>query len=116
MALSNSVRDIIPVAEAGGEVIEIEPPAWPYRADIMSNGAISKRLEQQVSTQSKSSFADYMKAYDILTGEKKVQTDEKALRRQEAAVIKKGEDLLGGPAPRPIDISKIIASHSDRRW
>lgn len=77
-----------------GETISLEPP------QRLSAKVIMRRLEDQAKASKQMSFALYMKEYDIFTNVLKFTVDEKRLRDEEDACLRRSDALLSGPPKR----------------
>lgn len=74
----------------GGETLTLEPP-WN-----LSNKVVYNRLDIATKTSQTHSFAMYTKEYDVFTGDLKQRFDEKRLRDEEDAYLKKMRSMVGG--------------------
>jgi len=77
-----------------GEVISLDAPSR------ISQKEMKKRLEVTDKAAKTQSFAIYMKEHDIFTGVRKLRFDEKRLRDEEDAYVKKMCSLVGGSPKR----------------
>lgn len=79
----------------------------------ISGKVIKQRLEGQAKAFRQNSFAQYIKEFDVFSGKLKQSFDEKRLRDEEDACLRKAENLIGGPPRRLIRPAEVrIASHT----
>jgi len=83
-----------PLPKVGSETLILEPPS------SISNKVILNRLETTSKAFRAHSFAIYMKEYDVFTGIKKQRFDEKRLRDEEDAYLRKMNRMVGGEPKR----------------
>jgi hypothetical protein len=96
------------VASAGGITgpivgfapLIIEPPS------SLSNEVVVNRIEAQGIKFRKTTFTEYMKENDIFTGDPKVRFDQRRLDKEEEAILRKAQELVGGPAKRQLRLTK----------
>jgi len=78
----------------------LEPPR------SLNHTTVVDRLEAQAKAFRQTTFAEYMKENDIFTGVSKVRFDEKRLRTEEEAELRKAHLLVGGPAKRQFRLNE----------
>eukprot|EP00437_Effrenium_voratum_P014950 CAMPEP_0181446432 /NCGR_PEP_ID=MMETSP1110-20121109/26102_1 /TAXON_ID=174948 /ORGANISM="Symbiodinium sp., Strain CCMP421" /LENGTH=660 /DNA_ID=CAMNT_0023570511 /DNA_START=24 /DNA_END=2006 /DNA_ORIENTATION=+ len=74
----------------GGETLTLEP-AWNLSSKVVYN-----RLDVALKASQEHSFAMYTKEYDVFTGDLKQRFDEKRLRDEEDAYLKRMRSMVGG--------------------
>jgi len=92
-----------------GEMISLEGPAR------LTTKVVTKRLEDQEVANKKTSFARYVKEYDVFTNEKKpMRIDEKQLKEEEDATLREHLQLFGGPPVRqlPAELMLLLPARS----
>jgi len=80
----------------------LEPPK------SISNEKVLERLQTQLETCQQGSFGEYMRNFDILTGQRKQHFSDKRLRIEEAAYVKKMEALVRGT------LRRVPTAHGER--
>eukprot|EP00931_Biecheleriopsis_adriatica_P085830 TRINITY_DN60618_c0_g1_i1.p1 TRINITY_DN60618_c0_g1~~TRINITY_DN60618_c0_g1_i1.p1 ORF type:complete len:689 (+),score=153.46 TRINITY_DN60618_c0_g1_i1:49-2115(+) len=80
--------------KVGSETLILEPPS------SLSNKVILNRLENEARAFQSQSFALYMKDHDVFTGTKKLRFNEKRLKDEEDAYLRKMKGLVGGKPKR----------------
>lgn len=83
-------------------VISLDPPAR------LSGKAMRQRVETQDKANQTQSFAIYMKEHDVFTGVRKLRFDDKRLRDEEDAYVKKLCGLVGGNPKRLINPERLL--------
>jgi len=80
----------------------------------ISGKVVKQRLEGQAKAFRQNSFAQYIKQFDVFSGKLKQSFDEKRLRDEEDACLRKTDNLIGGPPRRLIRPAEVrIASHTN---
>lgn len=69
-------------------------------AGRINSKVVVERLDKQATSFRKKSFAMYLKEYDVFTGYLKMRFDEKRLRDEEDAFLRKLDKLVGGKPRR----------------
>lgn len=77
--------------QAQAEELTLEPPPSLHRDVVMH------RLEGQLSTFHANSFGNYVKEFDITSGDKKQRMDPAAMRKAETTYVSLMQDLVGPP-------------------
>mmetsp|Transcript_34347 Transcript_34347/g.106914 ORF Transcript_34347/g.106914 Transcript_34347/m.106914 type:complete len:707 (+) Transcript_34347:84-2204(+) len=85
-----------------GEVLSLEPP------QRLGSRVVGRRLEEQAKASKQKSFALYMKEYDIFTDMLKRTVDEKRLRDEEDACLRRAASLLDGPPKRRLPPESLL--------
>eukprot|EP00929_Paragymnodinium_shiwhaense_P050352 TRINITY_DN2534_c0_g5_i2.p1 TRINITY_DN2534_c0_g5~~TRINITY_DN2534_c0_g5_i2.p1 ORF type:complete len:638 (-),score=151.14 TRINITY_DN2534_c0_g5_i2:220-2133(-) len=95
--------------ERTSEVLKLDPPR------SLANDVIIQRLENQRVAVFKSTFAEYLKDYDILTGELKTRIDDVSLTNDEDKYVKTMNGLVAGEPRRFNPISLLSNKKRDAK-
>lgn len=80
----------------------------------ISGKVIRQRLEGQAKAFRQTSFAQYIKDFDVFTGKLKLNFDDKRLRDEEDACLRKADNLIGGHPKRLIRPNEVTTSGAIR--
>merc|ERR1712129_373681 len=92
-----------------GEMISLEEPAR------LTTKVVTKRLEDQEIANKQTSFALYVKEYDVFTNQRKpMRIDAKQLQDEEDATLREHLQLFGGPPVRqlPAELMLLLPARS----
>lgn len=86
-----------PQVPPGGELLNLQAPA------TVSSKLIFQRMESTTKALAKGSFAEYMKEYDIFTGEpRRARIDWEEVQEMEDDTIRASQKLIGGKVKKRI--------------
>merc|ERR1712228_1082514 len=88
----------------GHVLVVAEPPG------NLKDKVIVQRLDTQIGAFRKTTFKEYVKEYDVLTGDKKSRLDADELQKQEEEMLSRDGELVGGPPKRlvpPMGVSTL---------
>mmetsp|Transcript_116876 Transcript_116876/g.184871 ORF Transcript_116876/g.184871 Transcript_116876/m.184871 type:complete len:820 (-) Transcript_116876:41-2500(-) len=90
----------LPRVASTGSIAGLSAPLTLEPPSSLSTSVVLNRIEAQGSAFRQTTFAEYVKENDIFTGDAKLRLDEKRLRTEEDAVLRKTDALVGGAAKR----------------